>query len=138
MWRLRPALPASSIAHRLPWLGWCQGITLLKQLDRDAVWRPDKGHVPVPWWPVDGHPGGHQLFAQAVYVIYAIGKMTKIPAAGIGFRVPVVSQLKCWRSRVLIAFLVTWGAQEVIREATLFTFNGLDEFKAKQVAIEMQ
>ena len=64
--------------------------------------------------------------------------MTKIPAAGIGFRVPVVSQFKCWRSRGLIAFLVTWGAQEVIREATLFTFNGFDEFKAKQVAIEMQ
>ena len=64
--------------------------------------------------------------------------MTKIPAAGIGLRIPVVSQLERGRSRSFVAFFVALGTEKVIRKAPLFTFNGLEEFKAKQVAIEMQ
>ena len=74
-------LPLPCVFHRNPGLSRFKRISILQKLDGYVVWRPDKGHAPIPGRSVNGDATIHELLACRVNIRYRVGQMTKIAAA---------------------------------------------------------
>src|SRR5512132_3767141 len=85
--------PCSGVRHADPRFGGRQRLSLLQQLDGDAVGRADKGHAPVARRPVDDDAFVHQPPTGRIDIVDAKRQMTEVAAARIFVFVPVVGEL---------------------------------------------
>jgi len=88
-----------------------QWFSLLQQLNRYLIRRPNKGHSTIPWGSKNGHTIVLKVPTQGIDVVHGIGNMAEISPTSIGFSlVPIVGQFQ----RGLIAL----GGQENKGETT--------------------
>ena len=64
----------------------------MQEFDRDAVWRAYKRHVTVARRAVDGDAVVHELLAERVNVLHAVGEVAEIAAAAIFVLIPIVGE----------------------------------------------
>ena len=128
----RTELPAAGAGHGLPRLLQRQRLSLLQQLDGNAIWRFYKGHSSVPWRTKNGH----SIFLQPLTELIDVGdgkcQVAKIPATAIwrGL-IPVVGELNIAESSL-------WPVLKKISENLSFGVPSSDFLQAKQLNEEMQ
>src|SRR5688500_70702 len=86
-------LPLPRVRHGLPRLGGRQRPAFLQQLDGNVVGRAHECHVPVARRPVDRDAVILQALAGGIDVVHRLGEVTRVTAASVRLRLPVIGEL---------------------------------------------
>src|SRR5579871_1923990 len=132
------ALPAARVGHGGPWLLWRECGAALQQLDRDSVGRTNESHVPVARRAIDGNAAIHQLLANRVDIVDAIGKVAEIAPAGIGLRIPIEGEFHHRTFALARQIFITGCSEAYEREAALLVVLAVELLQAQQPAIESE